>query len=183
MNVQIQLINSLDSIDFAALFLASYTRIDKNFLWPATISTYEQKEQYYYNQLQSAVNGTWPLKEATDTFIMIVTKVDDVVAEFAAGYLGIDGYVALRWNLTADLGPDGSRNWRYTPEADTARRQFTQQIGAIGYREFTWVGSLLYKTIKARLQSGRFELDEIPFDSSKVYDPNRQPVELRTRFI
>jgi len=181
MIVDIQQITSLSEFDFDNFFLSSFERMEKNFLWPASIITYEQKKHVYNNQLLTAIDGTWPLKNDTDTFIMFITSIDGQAVEFAAGYLDAAGYLSLRWNLTTD-GPSGNRNWRYTPEALQARKQFITDIGAIGVKEFTWVGSLLYRIHKVRSQTGNYTLEETPIVRDPDPFPGQQLVEFTIRF-
>lgn len=161
MIVETYLIDSLNDVDLDALFTASFTRMEKNFIWPPGL-TYDQKKATYLYQLDSAVNGTWALKNDTDTFLMFVTKVDGVLVDFSAGYLEQDGIVSLRWNLASE-GFEGSHNWRFTPEARDERKRFTTEIGATGYRHYTWVGSLIYRMLKLREQTGHVTLEEEPF--------------------
>lgn len=180
MIVELQQIYSLDEIDFDTLFSDSFTRIEQNFLWPAQNLTYEFKRDYYRRQLESGISGTWPLKNDSDRFIMIITKVDGIIAEFAAGFLSADRYLSLRWNLTS--AATGNRNWRYTPEAQVARKQFMTLIGAIGVKEYTWVGSLLYKLHKQRSQLGGYTLVETPIIRDPDPHPNHKLVELTITF-
>lgn len=159
MNIELQLINSLDEIDFDYLFSESFSRLELNFLYPAGITTYEQKKEYFLNRLESAITGDWHDKNDDDTFLMIVTKADGSVVEFSAGYLETDGSLSFHWNLTAPV-PGGNRNWRYSPEAQQARKDFAASIGATSFKEHTYVGSLLYRTLKSRAQSGNYTLEE-----------------------
>lgn len=163
MNIELQLIESLDEIDFDYLFSESFSRIELNFIWTPGVNTYEQKRDYYRRQIESAITGDWPIRNADDTFLMIATKVDGVVVEFAAGHLEIDGSLSLQWNLTAPV-PDGNRNWRYSPEAQQARKDFATSIGATAFKEYTWVGSLLYKMLKSRTSAGGYTIEEYPME-------------------
>lgn len=182
MNVQIQLIDSLDDLDFDALFAASYTRIEKNFIWDPRINEYEARKNYYAGQLQQAIEGTWPHKNDTDTFIMFTTTVDGVLVDFSAGYLQTDGIVSLRWNLASE-GINGNHNWRFSPEARVERKRFSDEIGAAGFKHYTWVGSLIYRMLKLREQAGHVTLEESPtvFDGSNPH-PNHQLVSVIVRF-
>ncbi len=163
-------IDSLDEIDFDYLFTESYSRMENTFLWSPHCTTFEQRKEFYHNQLISAANGTWPLKNDTDTFMLIVTKVDGVIVEFTAGFRDVDNYVSLRWHLTApDTG--GKRNWRYSREALQARKDFVAASGVVGFKEFTWVGSLHYRTLRMRAATGNFILEERPIGkASKSHD-------------
>lgn len=165
MNIEFVQIDSLDDIDFDYLFSESYVRMENTFLWAPGINTYEQRKQFYFNQLQSGIDGTWPLKNDTDTFVMIVTKVDNEVVEFAAGFMDEDRYLSLRWHLTAP-GSTGNRNWRYSAEANQARRALVSQLNAAGFKEFTWKGSLHYRMLRMRAQTGNFTLEEVPSEAT-----------------
>lgn len=181
MIVELYQINSLSEIDFDSLFADSIERMDKNFLWPEVIkNNFELKKKVYRDQLITAINGKWQLKNETDTFIMIATKVNGVIVEFAAGYKEAEGYLALRWNLISSAGGDGS--WRYTPEAHAARIQFMSDNGIIGIKEYTFVGSLLYLMRKQRLSTGNYTLEENPIIRDPDPYPGYQFVELITRF-
>lgn len=171
-------LNSLDEIDFDYLFTESYSRMENTFLWAPGCDTFEQRKQFYHNQLLSAANGTWPLKNENDTFILIVTKVDGVIVEFTAGFRDVDDVVSLRWHLTAP-GADGKRNWRYSQEALQARKDFVVAAGISAFKEFTWKGSLHYRTLRMRAQTGNFILEELP--SPNRY-PGRELVEFIIRF-
>ena len=181
MIVEFVQINSLDEIDFDTLFNESYSRMENTFLWHHSLATYELRKKFYYDQLQSAINGTWPIKNDTDTFIMIITKVDGAVVEFTAGFRDLDGYISLRWHLTSAAGTTANRNWRYSKEALQARKDFVASIGVVGFKEFTWVGSLHYRTLRMRANTGNFTLEEylLPADKSPT---GHQLVEFTIRF-
>lgn len=159
MNVELQLIDSLDNIDFDYLFSESFSRLELNYMWPAGVTTYDQKKDYFRNRLELAIIGDWHDKNDDDTFLMMITKVDGTVVEFSAGYLGADGSLSLHWNLTAPI-PGGNRNWRYSLEARQARQDFAIAIGATSFKEHTYVGSLLYRTLKSRASTGNYTLEE-----------------------
>lgn len=171
-------IESLDEIDFDYMFTESYTRMVDTFLWPQNCDTFEKRKQYYYNQLLSADNGTWPVKNDNDTFILIATKVDGMIVEFTAGFRDENDIVSLRWHLTAP-GADGKRNWRYSQEALQARKDFVAASGIAAFKEFTWKGSLHYRTLRMRAQTGNFTLEEVP--NPNKY-PGRELVEFIIRF-
>lgn len=171
-------IGSLAEIDFDYMFTESYSRMENTFLWPPMCVTYEQRKQFYYDQLLAADNGTWPLKNETDTFILIVTKVDGEIVEFTAGFRDENDVVSLRWHLTAP-GADGKRNWRYSQEALQARKDFVAQAGIKAFKEFTWKGSLHYRMLRMRAQTGNFILEEAPNTNSH---PNHELVEFTIRF-
>lgn len=159
MNIELELIESLDAIDFDYMFSESFSRLELNFIWPVNVTTYEQKKEYFLNRLQSAIDGDWKLKNDDDTFLMMITKADGVIVEFSAGYLEADGGLSLHWNLTAPV-PGGNRNWRYSPEAQQARKDFAVSIGATSFKEHTYVGSLLYRTLKSRATAGNYTIEE-----------------------
>lgn len=162
MIVEFVRINSLDEIDFDYMFSESYSRMENTFLWPSPCVTYEQRKQHYYDLLIRGMNGTWrPAAEVGDKFIMIVTKVDGVIVEFAAGTKNIEGIVSLRWHLTTP-GTDGKRNWRYSQEAYEARKAFIAQENITAFKEFTWKGSLHYRMLRMRAQTGNYILEERP---------------------
>lgn len=155
-------ITSLADIDFDLLFQQSFDRLDANFLWPSPLVTYDQKKEYYYNQLTSAINGTWELKSPTEVFKMYRTIVDGQIAEFVAGYVDNGDTYGGRWYLTAPT-PDGSRNWMYTPEAQAARKVFFTDNGLVNIKYYTFVNSDLYRLVKMRATNGGITLlDEYP---------------------
>lgn len=180
MIVQTQLIDSIDDIDFDALFAASYSRIEMNFIWHPAVNTFEQRKEFYRRQLQMAIDGNWALKNETDTFIMFTTTVDGQLVDFSAGYLEADGIVSLRWNLASD-GINGNHNWRFSLEARDERKRFTAEIGATGYRHYTWTGSLIYRMLKLREQAGYVTLEEEPFDIPSA--ASRQMMKIIVRLV
>lgn len=159
MTIEFVEINSLDEIDYDYLFAESYSRMENTYLWPHAYSTLEQRKEYYYTRLVDASNGIWDTKNEDDTFVMVVTKLDGAIVEFIAGFKDADGFLTFDWHLTA---PDenGKRNWIYTPEAIQARKDFVVANGIAGFKETTWVGSLQYKTVKMRAETGNFLLEE-----------------------
>ncbi len=183
MIVQIRVIDSLDDIDFDALFAASYARMEMNFLWHETLSTFESRKSFYKSQLEKAVNGTWPLKGENDILIMFTTTVDGVLVDFTAGYLQPDGIMSLRWNLASD-GINGNHNWRFSPEARDERKRFAQEQGIDGFKHYTWVGSLIYRMLKLREKAGYVTLEEQPniIPGINPY-PNHQLVTVIVRFV
>lgn len=182
MIVQMQTVDTIDNIDLDALFLSSYERMDKNFIWHHTLSDYESRKNFYLGQIQSAIDGEWNLKNDTDELIMFTTTVDGVLVDFAAGFMEANGIVSLRWNLASD-GSVISNNWRFSPEARIERKRFSTEIGATGFKHYTWVGSLIYKMLKQRELAGHVTLEEEPltFPGVNPY-PQHKLVTIIVRF-
>jgi hypothetical protein len=183
MIVQIEPIQSIEEIDYDYLFDQSYSRMDNTFLWAPVLNTYETRKAFYRNQLQTAIDGTWALKNDDDELIMFVARVDGEIVEFSAGFLETTGYISLHWHLTAPTTNEGNRNWRYTQQAHEARIACLTALGAIGTKEYTWIGSLHYRTLKSRLSSGRFTMEERIMHERGNPPGGRQLVELKIRLI
>jgi hypothetical protein len=183
MIVQIEPIQSIEEIDYDYLFDQSYSRMENTFLWAPMFTTYETRKAFYRKQLQSAIDGTWHLKKDDDEFIMFVARVDGEIVEFSAGYLETTGYISLHWHLTAPTSAEGNRNWRYTQEAHAARIACLTALGAVGTKEYTWIGSLLYTTLKSRLSTGRYTMEERIMTDRGTPPGGQQLVELKIRLI
>ena len=183
MIVQFEQIQSIEEIDYDYLFDQSYTRMDNTFLWAPVLNTYETRKAFYRKQIQSAIDGTWPLKNEGEPFVMIVTRVDGEIVEFTAGFKQDSGYLSLHWHLTSPTSSEGNRNWRYTPEAHEARKSFLTGLGVVGTTEYTWIGSLHYRTLKTRLATGRFTMEERIMHERGNPPGGRQLVELKIRLI
>jgi hypothetical protein len=183
MIVQFEQIQSIDEIDFDHLFEQSYSRMENTFLWSPVLNTYETRKQFYRYQLQTAIEDKWPLKNEGEPFVMIVTRVDGDIVEFTAGFKEDTGYISLHWHLTSPTLNEGNRNWRYTPESHEARVAFLNSIGVVGTKEYTWIGSLHYRTLKTRLATGRFTMRERVMHERGTPPGGRQLVELTIRLI
>ena len=183
MIVQMQTVDSIDGIDLDTLFAESVARMDMNYIWAPGINDPAAKKNHYLGQIQSAIDGTWPLKGDTDTLFMFTTTVDGILADFAAGYKQADGIVSLRWNLASD-NPALSNNWRFSPEARDERKRFSAEHGIDGFKHYTWVGSLIYRMLKTREQAGYVTLEEAPLviDGQNPF-PNYQMVTIIVRFV
>lgn len=169
MTVIHQKITSLAEVDFDYLFTESASRIDGNFLWNPSF-TLEDKKQFYYNQIQDAIEGKSHLIKDGETFFMFKTMIDGQDKELSAGFKGIDGKYRGHWNLSA---PDntGSRNWIYTKETRDSRKLLLNSEGITAYSMPTYVGSDLYKFVKYRKNAGNFELLE---ERPTIPGPNPQ---------
>lgn len=178
MNIELRAINSLTETDYDRLFSESFTRIEMDYIWPPNVTTYEQKRDFYRGSMEAAINGTRPLKNPDDTFVMQVTSVDGVDVDLSAGYIEGDGSLSLEWNLTAPV-PGGNRNWRYSPEARQARKAFVESIGVTSIKEYTWKDSLLYKMLYSRMDVGGYTIEE---HHQHTYPSGKQLVMLIIRF-
>jgi hypothetical protein len=65
MAIVYQRLQSLSEIDLDTMFFNSLTALDTNFfeIVPNDLP-FEYKKKYYIDQLQSAIAGTWPIREA-----------------------------------------------------------------------------------------------------------------------
>lgn len=168
-----QEIKSWDDLDFDSIFDQSITRLDLNFFRIAKhVETYEDKKQFYKDQIQSAFDGTWSVKQEGETLFFYKGIYDGVVMEFCGGYIENDG-ITFRghWYLTS---PDniGSRNLIHTSEAAEARRTFYQQHGLSQYKIPTYVGSSLHQWMNMRINSGAITLisqSEYPLSTDKTH--------------
>lgn len=179
MIIVLRQINSLNEIDYDYLFSESFSRIEMDYLWPPNLTTYEQKRDFYRSQIEAAINGTHTLQKEDNTFVMIATTVDGNTTEFSAGYLEADGSLSLTWNLTAPV-PGGNRNWRYSPEAQRARKDFIRSLGVTAIIEYTWTGSLLYKMLKSRASLGGYTIEE---QLGHEYPSGKRLVAFTIRFL
>lgn len=159
MIISYEKIASLNEVNFDYLFIESFSRLDTNFLWYKPDLTFSDKKEFYLNQLQSAIEGKFPLEKDGDRFFMYKTLLDGEEKELSAGFIGIDGSYRGHWNLSAS-DTLGSRNWMYTKEARDARKILFNSNGAYSYTIFTFIGSDLYKFIKYRRNAGNFNIIE-----------------------
>lgn len=150
-------VTNLNNIDYDRLFQSSYPLIDNNFVWPIFVSTFEQKKQYYYEQLVQAVDGSWAIKSSEDRLLMYVVELDGIQVEFSCGFIEQDRCFRPHWFLTA---PDnnGSRNWLYTADNRNAKSAFYQSLNITSYKVSTYIGSDLYKLFKMREATGNFQI-------------------------
>lgn len=157
MSVEILVVNSLDEIDFDALFDGSYPQIDDSFIWP-DLTTLEEKKQYYRNQLESAINGTWPLTNKSERLFMFKGIYNGVVMEFVAGYIEEDNETFRgHWCLTQS-DDSGSKNKIHIAPAQQARTAFYHSNGIYYYKTPTFKNSMFYRWIKYRNNSGAIEV-------------------------
>lgn len=151
-------IKSWDDLDFDSIFDQSTSRLDLNFFSVANQVSDDAKKQYYKDQIQSAFDGTWPLKQEGETLFFYKGIYDGVVMEFCGGYIENDG-ITFRghWYLTA---PDntGSRNRIHTDEAAVSRKNFYQQHGLTQYKVLTYAGSSFHQWMNIRINSGAVTL-------------------------
>lgn len=165
-----QKITSLSEVNFDYLFLESVTRMEGNFLWARPDFTVEEKRDFYYNQLQDAIEGRSHLIKENETFFMFKTILDGEDKELSAGFIGQNGVYRGHWNLSA---PDstGSRNWIYTQEARDSRKALFNANGIVAYSMPTFVGSDLYRFVKYRENAGFFKILE---EKPTIEGPNPQ---------
>lgn len=152
-------IKSWDDLDFDSIFDQSTSRLDQNFFSIANhVKTYEDKKKFYKDQIQSAFDGLWSLKQEGETLFLYKGIYDGIVMEFCGGYIENDG-ITFRghWYLTA---PDsaGSRNLIHTSEAADSRRAFYQQHGLSQYKVLTYIGSSMEQWMNIRINSGAVKL-------------------------
>lgn len=168
MTVNHQRITSLSEVDFDYLFIESVDKIEGNFFWWRPSLTVAEKKDYYYKQLQDAVEGRSPLIQENETFFMFKTLLNGQDKELSAGFIGQDGVYRGQWNLSA---PDstGSRNWIYTQETRDSRKALFNENGITAYSIPTFVGSDLYKFVKYRENAGFFKILE---EKPTVEGPN-----------
>ena len=155
MAITFEQVSSWADIDFDELFEASVSNVDNDFFSQAAgIITIPDKKEYYRSQIQSAFDGTWEITKPGETLMFFKGVYDGITMEFWGGYLEDDG-VTLRahWYLTR---PDaqGSRNSIHTAETAALRRSFYLTHGITKYKVMTYVGSVLYRWLKTRINSG-----------------------------
>ena len=158
MSIVFEQINGWDDFDFDDFFDQSSSRLDLNFFSVANQVSDDDKKQYYKDQIQSAFDGTWPLKQEGETLFLYKGTYDGVVMEFCGGYIENDG-ITFRghWYLTA---PDdtGSRNRIHTDEAAVSRKNFYEQHGMTQYKVTTYVGSSFHQWMNIRINGGAVTL-------------------------
>lgn len=158
MSIVFEQINGWDDFDFDDIFDKSSSRLDLNFFSVANQVSDADKKQYYKDQIQSAFDGTWPVKQEGETLLLYKGTYDGVVMEFCGGYIENDG-ITFRghWYLTA---PDdaGSRNSIHTEEAAISRKNLYQQYGVTQYKVLTYAGSSFHQWMNIRINSGAITL-------------------------
>lgn len=150
-------VTDLSEVSFDNLFLSSYPLIDKNFIWPPFVTTFEQKKQHYLKQLEQAAEGTWPLSNLEEHVLMYVVDIDGQQVEFTCGYIEPDRCFRPHWFLTAPEAND-SRNWLYTAANRNAKAAFYEEHNILSYKVSTYVGSDIYKLFKMREATGNFRI-------------------------
>lgn len=154
-DIKYRVIDNLDEIDLDSLFDSSLVHLNKNTTWPANVPD-EIKKNMYLSELRKAVAGESQYKTENDTFFMYVILVDDVIAEFAAGYLQKNKSFRIHWLLTKPV--EGSRHWRYTTESREAHKVFLNQNGILTYRVATFIGAAIYDFMKTRAKAGFYKI-------------------------
>lgn len=154
MSLTFQQVTSLGDFDFSTLFDASFPGFDNNFPWHLTFGgitpAYEQKKEFYFNQLIQGLNGISHLKKDDEHLLMFKVTLDGKDVMFKGGYIENDGITHRgHWFLT-DTDIDGSRKWMYTEEFDAAQRNFYAQFGITHHKVLTYVGSDLYRMMRSR---------------------------------
>ena len=172
MSIVFEQVNGWDDFDFDDIFDKSSSRLDLNFFSVANQVSDVDKKQFYKDQIQSAFDGTWSVKQEGETLLFYKGTYDGVVMEFCGGYIENDG-ITFRghWYLTAPDGA-GSRNPIHTEEAAEARRTFYQQHGVTQYKIPTYVGSSLHQWMNMRINSGAITLisqSEYPLSTNKTH--------------
>lgn len=156
-NISYQKITSLGEVDFDTLFLASFDLFDRSFPLPTSF-TYEQKKQLYLDQLQSAFDGSWSVKNTDDTFLIYKGLVDGSECALTGGYVQSDGAFRVHWMLTAPSG--NNRNWLYSSEHRAALKAIFAQESVVYYMACTFVGSDIYNIIQSRKAAKFFTVAE-----------------------
>jgi hypothetical protein len=156
MSVVFERINSIeDFVEFDDMFAAAESRLDLNFFSQIPIPlTFEDKKEYYRNQVQTAFDRTWPLMTEDETVFFYKGIYDGTLMEFAGGFVEADG-ITLRghWYLTAP-NENESRNPIHTVETATVRKEFYANYGITRYKVLTFVGSSMYQWMKLRIRDG-----------------------------
>lgn len=148
MNIAFQQIQSLDQVDFDDLFLSSFPDIDNNFLWRPDFETVEQKQAFYQDQLQSAIDGESYLQQEGETFLMYKVTIDGNDHLLAAGFLEptTPGTFRGHWYLTKKY--NDSRSWIHNANTAYARGQFFSNQGIGQYKTPTHADSAFLAAMK-----------------------------------
>jgi hypothetical protein len=153
-------VNSLDSfVEFDQMFAAAASRVDANFFsqFDQNLS-FDEKKQYYKNQIAMAFNGTWPLTTSDEVAFFYKGIYDGIVMEFSGGYIEADGItLRINWYLTSPDEND-SRNVLHIAETSAIRAAFYAEHGISQYKLTTFVDSRLYQWFKLRINSGAITL-------------------------
>lgn len=155
MSIVFERIHSIEDFDYDAMFQASEIHLDENFFAKVPYPlTYEEKKQYYKDQLQSAFDGKSYLQRENEQLFLFLGVFDGIPMEFGGGYIENDGEtLRFHWYLTA---PDtnGSRNILHLDSTADIRKVFYNAHGITKYRVETYVDSPLHKWMKLRAASG-----------------------------
>jgi hypothetical protein len=148
MNIAFQQITTLDQVDFNDLFLSSFPDIDNNFIWGEQLQTVEQKQVFYQNQLQSAIDGDSPLQREGETFLMYKMTIDGNDHVLAAGFIEptTPGTFRGHWYLTKKY--NNSRTWIYAANTASVRAQFFASHGIGQYKTPTHADSAFLAAMK-----------------------------------
>lgn len=148
MNVAFQQITTLDQVDFDDLFLSSFPDIDNNFIWRQDLQTTEQKQAFYQDQLQSAIDGESYLQREGETFLMYKVTIDGNDHLLAAGFMEptTPGTFRGHWYLTKKY--NDSRSWIHDVNTAYVRGQFFTSQGIGQYKTPTHADSAFLAAIK-----------------------------------
>lgn len=150
-----QITSFADFTEFDTMFAAAESRLNLNFFSEVHhITNFNDKKQYYRNQIEPAFAGTSPLQNAGETPFFYKGVYDGTTMEFCGGFIETDG-ITFRghWYLTApDSG--GSRNVIHTADTATSRRAFYTTHGLSRYKVLTYVGSSMDQWMKLRISDG-----------------------------
>jgi hypothetical protein len=148
MNIAFQQITTLDQVDFDGLFLSSFPDIDNNFIWRRDFQTAEQKQAFYQNQLQSAIDGESYLQQEGETFLMYKVTIDGNDHVLAAGFVEptTPGTFRGHWYLTKKY--NNSRSWIHDSNTAPVRAQFFASQGIGQYKTPTHADSAFLASIK-----------------------------------
>ena len=169
-----QITSFADFTEFDTVFAAAESRLDLNFFSqvPNELS-FDEKKAYYRSQIDSAFDGSWPLKEPNEEVFLYKGIYDGIIMEFCGGFIEEDG-ITFRghWYLSAPDG-NGSRNAIHTAEAAVSRRAFYQAHGLSRYKVLTFKNSSMYQWMKIRINDGSViqvsETESLSPDNSITY--------------
>lgn len=148
-------INGWDDFDYDALFAASEASLETNYFAKVPLPlTYEEKKQYYREQMQLAFDGDYYLQKDKEKLFFFKGTFDGILMEFGGGYIEDDNEtLRFHWYLTA---PDasGSRNVLHLDTTAAIRKVFYNQHGITKYRVETYKGSPFQSWMRMRANSG-----------------------------
>jgi hypothetical protein len=141
-------IETLDEVDSEGLYLSSFPDIDYNFFSQVSnVETDEEKKQFYFDQLQEAIDGTSGIQRPDETFLMFKGSIDGVDCVFNGGFVNSETKTYRgHWYLSRPI--DGSRSWIVSAESAAIRANFFKSLDITSFVAPSHPSSLVLRSIR-----------------------------------